>query len=304
MFSTTKSTASMKKDITNLFVLLDDFCNFVDFTMKSKLVEGNHKVKRPTRKAEMSTSEILTIILLYHQSPCKNFKYFYNSYLTLYKSDFPKLITYERFIALKPRSMIYLCSLLEMLIGNSKSTGIAFIDATKINVCNSKRTSQNKVFKGLAKIGKSSMGWFYGFKLHLVINDRAEIQSVRLTQGNVDDRSPVENMLKKFTGIIFGDKGYISSELTKNLQEKGVKLVTGLKKNMKNVLMSIFDKKMLKKRSIIETVFDYLKNKFEIEHTRHRSSANAFVHIISTLVSYSLKPNKPKVKYDTPLTQF
>ena len=294
----------MKKDITNLFVLLDDFCNYLDYIMKSRLIEDNQKIKSLTRKPEMSISEMLSIILLYQQSPCKNFKYFYNSYLTLYKLDFPKLVSYERFIALKPRSMMHLCALLKMLMGCSKKTGISFIDATKINICHAKRTSQNKVFKGLAKIGKSSMGWFYGFKLHLVINDIGEIQSVRLTQGNVDDRSPVENMLNKFTGIIFGDKGYISSELTKNLQEKGVKLVTGLKKNMKNVFMSVFDKKMLKKRSLIETVFDYLKNKFELEHTRHRSATNAFIHIIATLVSYSLKSTKPKVKYDTPLTEF
>lgn len=93
------------------------------------------------------------------------------------------------------------------------------------------------------------------------------------------------------------DKGYIKQNLSVALYERGLKMIHGIKKNMKNKLMDLNEKILLRKRSIIETVFDYLKNKMDIEHTRHRSAINAFVHIISTLVAYSLKKCKPSINF-------
>ncbi len=175
----------------------------------------------------------------------------------------------------------------------SKVTGISYIDATSIAVCHPKRTSRNKVFKGLAKIGKTTYWWFFGFKLHMVINEKGEIQGVTLTKGNVDDRKPVPNLTEKLIGLLFGDKGYIKKELFEKLFDRGLKLVTKVKKGMKNTLMLLEEKIFLRKRSIIETVFGYLKNRLELEHSRHRSPINFLVHIFSTLVSYSMKPKKP-----------
>ncbi len=175
----------------------------------------------------------------------------------------------------------------------SKVTGISYIDATSIAVCHPKRTSRNKVFKGLAKIGKTTYWWFFGFKLHMVINEKGEIQGVTLTKGNVDDRKPVPNLTEKLIGLLFGDKGYIKKELFEKLFDRGLKLVTKEKKGMKNTLMLLEEKIFLRKRSIIETVFGYLKNRLELEHSRHRSPINFLVHIFSTLVSYSMKPKKP-----------
>lgn len=178
----------------------------------------------------------------------------------------------------------------------SKKTGISLIDATSINICHNKRIRSNKVFEGFAELGKTTKGWFYGFKLHVVINEFGQIHSAKLTEGNVDDRVPVPKLVSHLTGLLFGDKGHIKSELFNRLYSKDLKLVTGIKKTMKNMQMNLFEKQMLKKRSIIETVLDYLKNKFEMEHTRHRSVWNFLVHIMATLVAYSMKTNKPKVK--------
>lgn len=286
----------MKKDITELFAFIDDFCNAAHQFLNKTLIGKEIKAKKPTRAPEMSDSEIMTLVLLYHQSPCKNFKYYYNSYVQLYKLEFPKLVSYERFVQLKPRILQYLTMLMNWLIEQTSPTGVSFIDSTPIKVCHNKRIKRNKVFKGFGQIGKSTMGWFYGFKLHLIINDRGEIQSLRLTPGNVDDRKPVPSMTKHLVGLLFGDKGYIKADLFTELHERGLKLVTGIKKNMDNKLMLLLEKALLRKRSIIETVFDYLKNKFEIEHTRHRSIWNFLVHILSTLIVYSLKPTKPSIK--------
>uniref|UniRef100_UPI00313D34EA IS982 family transposase n=1 Tax=Rickettsia endosymbiont of Urophora cardui TaxID=3066265 RepID=UPI00313D34EA len=251
--------------------------------------------KNPTRKPEISYSELLTIVLLYHQSPCKNFKYFYMSYLQLYKSDFVTLPSYTRFIALKLRVLSYLVLLLEWYMQAAQSTGVSYIDATSLEVCHRKRISRNKVFAGIAALGKTTKSWFFGLKLHLVINEKGEIQDLKLTPGNVDDRAPVSIITKHITGLLFGDKGYIKQALFDDLYSKGIKLVTGIKKKMKNKLMPLFEKILLRKRSIIETVFSVLKGAFEIEHTRHRSIWNAFVHILSALIAYCMKPNKPAI---------
>jgi hypothetical protein len=288
----------MKRDITELYLFADDFCKAADQYFQHQCLPTN-VAHKPTRVPELSTGEILTIVLLFHQSPCKNFKYFYKGYLLpFYRQEFPHLCSYQRFVALKPRILSYLILLLHWLYEQSQKTGLWFIDATSLAVCHPKRIRMNKVFRGLAGIGKTTKGWFFGLKLHVVINKKGEIQGAMITPGNVDDRTPVPALTKRLKGLLFGDKGYISQTLFQNLYQKGLKLVTGIKKNMKNKFMTIKEKTLLRKRSLIETVFDLLKNKFQIEHTRHRSTANAFVHILSTLVAYSLKTSKPKIKFN------
>lgn len=283
----------MKKDITELYCFIEDFCRIADEKFSERLISSS---KKPTRIPEITTSEILTIILLYHQSPCKNFKFFYLNYLKLlYSSEFRKLPSYHRFVALKPRVLWYLALLLQWLCEQAKITGISYIDTTAIAVCHAKRISKNKVFKELANIGKTTYGWFFGFKLHLVINEIGEVQGVTLTKGSVDDRKPVPNLTKKLIGLLLGDKGYIKKELFEKLFNRGLKLITKVKKGMKNALISLKEKILLRKRSIIETVFGCLKNKFELEHTRHRSPINFLVHIFSTLISYSMQSKKPSI---------
>ncbi len=286
----------MKKDITELFTFVDDFCRCADALMQEHSLPATTQAK--TRTPELHMGEILTIILLFQMSPAKNFKYFYNGYLPLYKADFPRLCSYNRFIELKPRAIPYLALLLHWLCEQSQKTGISFIDATSLAVCHNKRIYSHKVFKGFAARGKTTKGWFFGLKLHLVINERGEIQGVRLSAGNLDDRVPAPDLTKKLVGLLFGDKGYIKQTLFKSLYERGLKLVTGVKKNMKNKLMVWNEKMLLRKRSLIETVFGYLKNTLQLEHTRHRSPWNAIVHIFSTLVCYSLKSHKPKIKFN------
>lgn len=175
------------------------------------------------------------------------------------------------------------------------SNGIGYIDSTSLAVCHAKRISSNKVFKGLATLGKTTKGWFFGFKLHLIVDDVGNLMKVRLTKGNVDDRSVVPSMADDIIGLLFGDKGYISKNLFLSLYKRGLKLVTGIKKMMKNQLVILHEKILLRKRSLIETVFDYLKNKLQLEHTRHRSPLNFLIHILATLIIYQLKPSKPSI---------
>lgn len=178
-----------------------------------------------------------------------------------------------------------------------KCTGISYIDSTPLRSCHIKREKQHKVFKGIAQKGQCSLGWFYGFKLHIIINDRGEILDFIITPGNVDDRKPLNDMdlHKRIFGKLYGDKGYISKDLFERLFVDGVHLITKIKKNMKNSLMLLQDKIALRKRALIETVNDELKNICQIEHTRHRSFENFTTNLLSGLIAYSFFDKKPSI---------
>ena len=174
-------------------------------------------------------------------------------------------------------------------------SGIAFIDSLPLAVCHNRRIPSHKVFAHLAKRGQSSVGWFYGFKLHLIVNDQGELRAFHLTPGNVDDRKQVVKLAKELFGKLFGDRGYISQKLQEVLREQGLHLITKIRKNMKNRLLSVFDQMVLRKRALIETINDQLKNICQIEHSRHRSTANFCVNVMAALVAYTFKEKLPSL---------
>jgi hypothetical protein len=236
----------------------------------------------------------MTIVVMLHASAYRNFKAYYaECVMKNYAGAFPRLTSYQRFIELMPSVLVPLCGYLQTRKG--ECSGISFIDSTSLRVCHNRRIHSHKVFEGCARRGKTSVDWFYGFKLHLVINDCGEVLSIRLTPGNVDDRRPVAKLVKNLFGKLFGDKGYISQPLFETLYDRQVQLVTKLKRKMKNRLVSIFDKIMLRKRAIIESVVDQLKNISQIEHSRHRSVANCFVNLLAGLVAYTFREKKPSL---------
>ena len=225
----------------------------------------------------------------------RNFKNYYIGLIQAYhKHDFSGLVSYPRFVAIMKSVMVPLCAFVQTLTG--EKTGIYFVDSTLIKVCHIKREKQNKVFKEVAKKSKSTMGWFFGFKLHIVINDKGEIMAFKITEGNVDDRKPVPDLVKNLVGKLVGDKGYISKNLFLQLWADGLQLLTKIKKNMKNKLMDIRDKILLRKRAVIESVNDQLKNISQIEHTRHRSIWNFACNLIAGICAYSLQPKKPSIR--------
>lgn len=280
-------------DYTTLFCQVDDFCQVFEPNWHQNLITSGER--RRIRRARLTTSEMMTILIWFHSSDFRTFKHFYLMLLTCHLQDFPGLASYSRFVQLMPGMLGPLCAYLKVSFG--PCTGIAFIDSTTLAVCGNKRIDRHRVFDEIAERGKSSMGWFFGFKLHLVVNDRGELLAARLTPGNVDDRTPVPEMVGHLTGKLFGDKGYISAKLFSDLWDQGLQLVTSIRRNMTNRLMPLFDKILLRKRSLIETINDQLKNIAQIEHTRHRSVINAMVNLVSGLLSYQHQPKKPRLKW-------
>ena len=280
----------MSTSIIALFCCLDDFAKTFEDWEQYRLIDTGRK---RLRVGKLSLDEMLFIMALFHLSPFKNFKTFWLFGVEQkYRDCFGELPSYGRFVTLMPRLLLPFCVLLQVFSG--EKTGIYFADSTKLAVCHNARINRNKVFEGLAKRGRSSMGWFFGFKLHMVLNDKGEVMAVKITPGNTDDRKPLEAMTAELEGKMFADKGYISKALFQRLWQRGLYLITGIRRNMKNHLLPILDKILLRKRFIIETLFDKLKSQMGLEHTRHRSPTNAFVHILSCIAAYILA--QPKVK--------
>ena len=282
------------------FYIIDEFCKNFEKTLASASLPEDTQKKKRNKPSKLSTSEVITILILFHTGNYRNLKHFYLFYVCQHmKSYFPKQVSYNRFVELQQKAMLPLAVFLKTGC-LAQCTGVSFIDSTRIAVCNNKRIRRNKVFSGIAELGKSTMGWFFGFKLHLIVNDKGELVNFVITQGNVDDREPVknENFTKNVFGKLFADKGYIGQGLFEMLFLNGIQLITKLKKNMKGAVMSYNDAIMLRKRSVIETINDELKNICQIEHSRHRSFANFITNMLSGLIAYSFFPKKPSIKVE------
>ena len=225
--------------IIKIFCSVDDFCKEIDKVMEGHLLGTEGPKKLRNRKFSMSDSEVITILILFHLMNYRDLKHFYINHVQKnMKSEFPVTVSYNRFVELQRKAFLPMCIYLKSFrLGTC--TGISFIDSTPIKACHIKREKQNKVFKGLAIKGQCSIGWFFGFKLHLVINDKGEIIDFLFTPGNTDDRQPLKdkNFHKKLFGKLFGDKGYISQTLFEEMFIDGIHLITKPRKNMKKAML-------------------------------------------------------------------
>jgi len=281
--------------LTEIFIECDDYLIKLEEYLKSKSlpVPDTRKVKK---ERKMGTSEMMAIVIFYHYSGFKCFKWYYNIVIRiLLKSYFPNAFSYSRFIQLMPELNLHLIIFMTAF-RLCEPTEANYIDSKKLIVCHNRRIKKNKVFKGLARRGKSSTGWFFGFKLHLIINHLGEIVLFKITQGNVADNNHelLKSIAENIQGFLFGDKGYIS-KIAADLKQKGLHLITKVRKNMKPKKRTPKQKYYLKHRGLIETVFDILKHIFDIEHSRNRSQPNYFVNILSAVVAYSFWEGNPSI---------
>ena len=283
--------------ITEIFVSVDDFCQVFEPMLNSKRIG---KAKITNKPSKLSMSEVMTIQIIFHHFGFRTFKDFYLGYVCIHLNDlFPKTVSYNRMTDLNSKSMLHLFAYLKSF-GLGDCTGISFIDSTPLRVCDNRRIHQHKTFKGIAQRGQCSLGWFYGFKLHIICNDMGQLVDVQFTSANVDDRKPLKSnsFINKLWGKLFGDKGYISKVLFTELFGKGIHLITKLKRNMKSTsLTPIMDSILLRKRAIAETIIDQLKNICQIEHSRHRSPKNFFNNLLAALIAYNFNDKNLLLKF-------
>jgi hypothetical protein len=286
--------------LVEIFCMCDEFSKEFEREYEQKLLTDGSGIRN--RTFSLSLAEIMTIMINFHFSGYKTFKDYYEKQVLQHmKSDFRGQVSYNRFIELKQKAMLPLGILAQLQAAVQKCTGISFVDSFALEVSHIKRMYSHKVFKGLARKSKTSTGWFFGFKLHVVINHLGNILSFQITSGNVSDNnaSVLTKLMKRVFGKAFGDKGYLTRpEVFKKIYMNGVHLITGIRSNMKNKLMPLEDKKMLKKRGVIESVGNILKAALSLEHSRHRSAHGFFGHVFSTIIAYSLRREKPSIMRD------
>lgn len=279
--------------ITEIFCDMDDFCKDFLKTQSPFLLPNPERIR--DKLSQMSISEIMTIIVLFQMSHYRTFKHFYQQcILQDLRPLFPNALSYTRFVECQSHALTMLTAYL--LSKSGQHTGLYYLDSTTLKVCHNKRIYRNKVFKGIAARSKSTMGWFYGFKLHLVINHKGEVINFCLTKGNVDDRQVVKQLMKQLQGLGVGDKGYLGEKLANDLENQGLKFITKVRKNMKKKMLSAFETFFLNQRGIIETIIDQLKNLYHLEHTRHRSPVNFLANTVAALIAYTWRENKPSIK--------
>ena len=263
--------------VTEIFCIADDFCKEFEVEMAKNSLPSSPDAPKRRRKRMMSDAEVITILICFHFNTYRNFKHYYLSCVCgQWRHLFLRLACF------------------------GECTGISFVDSTCIPVIHNKREFNMKVFKGIAAKGKSTMGWYVGFKLHLLCNEKGELVNFVLTRANVDDRevSVIDTLTDKMFGKLYADKGYISQSLFGHLWDNGVHIVTGLRSNMKQRLMPLYDKIMLRKRSIIESINDMLKNVAQLVHSRHRSVHNFIMNLLAAMGAYCFFSTKPEVNFD------
>ena len=271
--------------VTEIYCMADDFCK--EFTLQQeKYMIKDMKTMHRNKPNRMSDAEIMIILILFHSGGFRCFKHYYKEYVCKHlKHLFPRQVSYNRFVELEKEVLLPMTIFIKkVLLGTC--TGISFVDSTPLCVCRNQRILIHKTFEGLAERGRCSMGWFFGFKLHLIINDKGE----NFTPGNVDDWEPLEQgkFLKNIKGKLCADKVYIGQALFENLFLNGIH-------NMRNSLMSIADRILLRKRALIETANDELKNIAQIEYSRHRSFSNVIANSLSAIAAYCFFEKKPAI---------
>ena len=281
-------------DIVALFCDLDDFYQAFAPAWQKQLLPAAGRHRR--RACRLSASEMMTLLVAFQTSRYRDFKHFYlDQVCRHWRAEFPHLLRYQRLIECLASVLAPLAAYLRTRL--EPTQGVAFIDSLPLPVCHNRRIPSHKVFAGLAQRGRSSVDWFYGFKLHFIIDTQGNLLALQLTPGNVDDRTPVPALADGLGGKLFGDRGYISQELFEQLHKQGVRLITKLKHRMKNKLMPLVDKVLLRKRMLIESVGEQRKHVCQISHTRHRSVNHAFVHILAALVAYMRYEHKPTLRF-------
>ena len=284
-------------NIITLFCEIHDFFLHYEKWVSTQCLPETTPMETRGRPRKLHHSEVMTILIAFHQSGYRTFKHFYLKHVCVYwRSEFPNLVSYSRFVQLKRNVLEISSGYLSANLGTC--SGLSFVDSTRLRVSDNKRISSHRVFADVAERSKTSMGWFYGFKLHLIINDSGELLDVALTPGNTDDRKPLWGVSEgRLHGSLYADRGYISKDLREKLGKQGVHLVYKVRKNMDPLDLSVSDEVLLKKRMLIESVIGVMKTQTQLEHSRHRSFENFQVNVFSALIAYQLMENKPTLNF-------
>lgn len=276
--------------LISIYCFVEDFHVVILRTIRFSVIRPSQG-HPPTKTRNLSLAELVTLVLFKQFTGHKTWKAFYRYIKTYHSQDFPQLPEYQNFVgamnALSPYAMIMTTAFCSFFRKQTKTQELKIADSTKLAVCNIKREFSHKVCKGLARKSKSTMGWFYGFKLHIVCNQLMQILECTILTATVDDRAALELIWAHIFGLIVADAGYLGKNRADKARAHGKILFTAVKANMKK-LMTDWQHDLLKARQIIETVFSVLKLRLGIETSLPRSPLGYFAHYAWCLAAYQL----------------
>ena len=242
------------------------------------------------RKANLSTVEILTLIIFRYELKIHDWKNYHRFLKTYHSQDFD-LPKYQNFIIQINNHMAAALQILNFLTEinkNAQLNPVSAADSSDLPVCTNKRIFEHKVCKGLAQRGKTSKGWFYGFKIHIIVDMAGNLQTIRIANAGSDERIVVKNMVRGLRCLVLlADAGYVSAGLTYYFYRLGIWYLTGVRNNMKK-LMTFWQHALLKKRQIAEVVFSVLKYRFGLVSSLPRSIRGHLAHYIHTCLAYQI----------------
>ncbi len=270
------------KNIVEVYCLVDNLVKFLTPKIKKSLAG---------RPGNLTTTDYVVLAIIKQQIGIKTVKQFYEVAKNAYASCFPAFPSYQQFNhGIKSTFQFFIAiSWILMQRVRRKGRKYHFVDSTPLEVCSNQYRFSAKLFKGLASAGKNMHGWFWGFKLHLIINDNMEIESLKITNGSASDISVLDKVfVEGIKGILIGDKGYVGEEKGIELAKNKLLLITKPRKNMRKLPATKEMNYLLSKRQSIESVFSALKYRLSAVNTFARSAESFFVSVFSAITAYSI----------------
>lgn len=271
----------------HIFDQIDNLLKTMSASLRRKLLSD----LRPAggRPSGLSLQAILAFGIFRYATGVKDVKHYHRKLLSSYSNELGRIPNYGNFNTLVNQATPYVIFLLQWIfyVNKSRQDGFYFMDSTPLKVCENKRIFDHKVCEDLAQRGKSSMGWFFGFKLHVVCDSLGRLVSLLITPGNTDDRKFVLKLLRGLKGLCIADAGYVSKKLMQELYEQGLLLLTDVRKSMKR-LMSETQHALLKQRQRIEGVFSCLKHRLKAEASIARSPLGYLSRCLYACLTFAL----------------
>lgn len=272
------------KNLVELYCIIDDLV---------KLIEKNIEKKDRGRKNKLTKSELITIALIGHFDEFETDKKLHEYVINYFNNDFKNVPCYEQFTRGIRSITKYLDFMINTLsqINITKNDNFYIVDSSALPVSEYDDFECPKWAADDAKKGKNIFGYYFGFKVHLIINRSMDIVSCMFTTANVHDINALkaDSFVENIKGTLVGDKGYVCSEaLVNKLKKSGIELIFKQRENMDPYLNKVYED-LLNQRQIIEGVFSYLKNRLKTLHPFARSCNSFLVHAKASVLAYMLK---------------
>ena len=274
------------KNIVEVYCFVDNFV---------KMIESKSLKSPAGRKSMLTKTDYITLTIFKQEYGLKTTKQLYEFVQEYMQKDFSPLPSYQQFNEGIKSTFSYFVMIAWLLtrLTRKKDAKYHIVDSSPLPVCNNQYRFQAKLFKGLARSGKNMNGWYWGFKLHLIINHDMEIESIKISDGSTSDIDALEgDFIDGIRGWLVGDKGYIGQKKAQELAAQGIKLITRTRKNMRKVPALPIHNYLLSKRQAVESTFSYLKYRLSVLSSYARSVEGFFVNVFSAIVTYSLNLKK------------